>query len=60
MSSMWASGSSQKTANLICGECEKVMDYWDLTDPENPVILEDYNDGLYQDEDSWFVKEGLI
>lgn len=51
---------AKKTSNLICGECEKTMDYWDLTDPENPVILEDYNDGLYQDEDSWFSKEGLI
>lgn len=50
---------AKKTANLICDECEKVMDYWDLTDPENPVILENYNDGLYQDEDSWFSKEGL-
>ena len=51
---------AKKTALIKCAEDDVMLDYWDMTDPDTPEILEDYNDGLYQSEDSWFVKEGLI
>lgn len=35
------------------------MDYWDLTDPDAPEILEDLNDGLYMSEDGWYSLEGF-
>lgn len=50
---------AKKTAMLICGECGKQMDYWDLTDPDAPEIIEDFNDGLYMEEDGWYNKEGF-
>lgn len=37
---------AKKGKNIICGDCEKRLDYWDLTDADNPEIIEDYNDGL--------------
>lgn len=51
---------AKKKAMIKCVEDDVVMDYWDLSDPNAPEIIEDYNDGLYQEEDSWFVKEGFI
>ena len=50
---------AKKTAMLICGECGKQMDYWNLTDPDNPEIIEDFNDGLYMEEDGWYNREGF-
>lgn len=51
---------AKKTALIKCAEDDVMLDYWDMTDPYLPEILEDYNNGLYQEEDSWFVKEGFI
>ena len=50
---------AKKTAMLICGECGKQMDYWNLTDPDDPEIIEDFNDGLYMEEDGWYNREGF-
>jgi len=33
---------AKKNKNIICGECSKRMDYWDLSSEE---VLEDYNNG---------------
>ena len=41
---------AKKESNVICGDCMKRMDYWELNDME---IIEDYNDGLYEDSD-WY------
>ena len=41
---------AKKEANVICGDCMKRMDYWELNDME---IIEDYNGGLYEDSD-WY------
>ena len=41
---------AKKESNIICGDCMKRMDYWELNDME---IIEDYNDGLYEDSD-WY------
>lgn len=40
---------AKKGKNIICGDCDKRMDYWDLTDPDNPEILEDYNNSLWEE-----------
>ena len=37
---------AKKNKNIVCGDCDKRMDYVDITDPYNPEFLEDYNDGL--------------
>lgn len=42
---------AKKGKNIICGDCDKRMDYWDLTDPDNPKILEDYNNGLWEERE---------
>ena len=41
---------AKKNKNIVCGDCEKRMDYVDVTDPMNPDFIEDYNDGLAQRE----------
>lgn len=41
---------AKKESNVVCGECMKRMDYWELNDME---LIEDYNDGLYEDGD-WY------
>lgn len=41
---------AKKKKNIICGDCEKRMDYVDITDPMNPDFIEDYNDGLAERE----------
>lgn len=37
---------AKKDKNIICGDCEKQMDYVDITDLSEPEFIEDYNDGL--------------
>lgn len=49
--------SGKTDIHLICGECNKPFDYWDLTDPDYPKILMDYNDGLAMSEDGWYGME---
>ena len=41
---------AKKEINVVCGDCMKRMDYWELNDME---LIEDYNDGLYEDSD-WY------
>ena len=50
---------AKKGTALVCGMCGKDMDYWDLTDPDDPVIIEDFNDGLSQTEEGWLAREGF-
>lgn len=45
---------TKKNKKIICGECYEesngeqivLMDYWDITDPDSPELLEDNNPGL--------------
>ena len=41
---------AKKESNVVCGECMKRMDYWELNNME---LIEDYNGGLYEDSD-WY------
>ena len=45
---------AKKGKNIICGDCQCAFDYWDITDPDEPEILEDNNDGLAMSADGWF------
>ena len=46
----------KKDKRILCGECEEPyeMDYWDLTDIDNPEILDDRNDGLALTDEGWY------
>ena len=41
---------AKKESNVVCGECMKRMDYWELNKME---LIEDYNGGLYENSD-WY------
>ena len=41
---------AKKESNVVCGECMKRTDYWELNNME---LIEDYNGGLYKDSD-WY------
>lgn len=41
---------AKKESNVVCGDCMKRMDYWELNNME---LIEDYNGGLYEDSD-WY------
>lgn len=47
---------AKKDKRILCGECEEPyeMDYWDLTDIDNPEILDDRNDGLALTDEGWY------
>lgn len=47
---------AKKDKTILCGECEAhyEMDYWDLTDVDNPEILDDRNSGLAFEDDGWY------
>lgn len=45
----------KKKLNIVCGECNKRMDYWDLTESDNFEILEDYNNGLAESDEGWII-----
>lgn len=47
---------AKKTASLACGEHLVKMDYWDMTDPECPEILQDNNEGLAMSADGWYLE----
>lgn len=36
---------AKKTSHVACADCNMIMDYWDMTDAENPMLLTDHNDG---------------
>lgn len=44
----------KKNTLVKCAEHEVLLDYWDLTDPENPEMLIDRNEGLAFTTDGWF------
>ena len=46
---------AKKNMDIVCGECELRMDYVDITDPDNPEFIVDYNDGLAVNE-GWIFK----
>lgn len=46
--------SAKKNAKVGCWECDVQMDFWDLTDEENPEMITDNNEGLAYSEDGWF------
>ena len=46
---------AKKTSHVACADCDMVMDYWDMTDAENPVLLTDHNDGyVLNTPDNWY------
>ena len=45
---------AKKNASIGCWDCEVQMDFWDLTDEDNPEIIIDYNDGLAKSPNGWF------
>lgn len=47
---------AKKDKRILCGECETSyeMDYWDLTDVDNPECLDDRNSGLAFEDDGWY------
>lgn len=45
---------AKKNARVGCWDCNLQMDFWDLTDEDNPEIIIDNNDGLYMDENGWY------
>ena len=49
---------AKKGTYLICGDCGKQMDYWDMTNPDAPEIIEDYNDMLAERE-GWYATGGF-
>lgn len=50
---------AKKGSLIKCGEHDVLLDYWDLTDPDAPEILEDLNDELYMSENGWYNLEGF-
>lgn len=50
---------AKKGSLIKCGEHDVLMDYWDLTDPDAPEILEDLNNELYMSDDGWYSMEGF-
>ncbi len=49
---------AKKGKNIVCGDCDKRMDYVDITDPSNPEFIEDYNNGLAMEE-GWFANMNM-
>lgn len=49
---------AKKGKNIVCGDCELRMDYVDITDPDNPEFIGDYNDGLAVNE-GWFANMNM-
>lgn len=45
---------AKKNAHIGCWDCGKQMDYWDLTDEDNPEIITDNNDGLAMSPSGWY------
>ena len=45
---------AKKNARVGCWDCNFQMDFWDLTDEDNPEIIIDNNDGLYMSDNSWY------
>lgn len=45
---------AKKKTLIKCAEHDLLMDYWDLTDPEAPMIIQDFNEGLAMSEEGWF------
>lgn len=44
----------KKSLNLVCGDCDKSMDLWDLTYPENYELIEDRNEELSLSDEGWY------
>lgn len=45
---------AKRNLNIVCGACNKQLDYWDLTIEGEEDILQDYNDGLALSVKGWF------
>ena len=47
---------AKKDKRILCGECERPyeMDYWDLTDVDDPKCIDDRNNGLAFEDDGWY------
>lgn len=45
---------AKKGSNIFCGKCGVRLDYWDMTDEDDWENLEDYNDGLWLNEDGFY------
>lgn len=45
---------AKKDAHIGCWDCGLQMDYWDLTDEDNPEIIEDFNNGLAHSPEGWY------
>lgn len=43
-----------KKSIIGCWDCMMRMDFWDLTDEENPEMIEDNNNGFAMSEDGWY------
>lgn len=44
---------AKKSAHIGCWNCGLQMDYWDLTDKDNPEIITDNNNGLAHSDEGW-------
>ena len=45
---------AKKDAHIGCWDCGLQMDYWDLTDEDDPEIIEDFNNGLAHSSEGWY------
>lgn len=52
--------SASEETNIICGDCQKPFDFWDITDSTDPILLIDRNDGLSQTGQGWYYNEFLL
>ena len=39
---------------IACLNCNVAFDYWDMTDPDDPKIISDNNNGLAFTEEGWY------
>lgn len=53
--------NAKQNMNIVCGDCMLRMDYWDIGNDDegiDPVIIDDYNNGLSMTEDGFYHELG--